>query len=80
MRLSVPRRRCAFERGCCCRCCGRELLLEELVGIDSVFAGGRTEARRPGTGKKNLEVLPIATDGVGGERRQRRWWWWWLRW
>lgn len=42
------------------------LLFEVVVGVGSAFAEGRMEERRPGTGKKNLEVLPIAADGGGG--------------
>lgn len=68
LRLSVPRSRCALERGCCCRGGRRELLLEEVVvGIGSGFEDGRTEVRRPGTGKKNFEVLPMAADGERGD-------------
>lgn len=69
LRSAVPRSRCALERGCCCRG-GRGLLpFEEgvVVGIGSSFEGGRTEARRPGTGKKNFEVLPMAADGRRGD-------------
>lgn len=64
LRSPVPRRRCALERGCWGRG-GRELLLGVVGGVLSAFEGGRTELRRPGTGKKNLEVLPIAA--VWGE-------------
>lgn len=67
LRSPVPRRRCALERGCCGRCGGgRVLLLLEEEGVGAAasdFEDGRTEARRPGTGKKNFEVLPIAADG-----------------
>lgn len=69
LRSPVPRRRCALERGCCGRGGGRVLLFDVFVGVGSAFAEGRIEERRPGTGKKNLEVLPIAADGEG----RRRW-------
>lgn len=44
------------------------LLEEEGVGVAAAsdFEDGRIEARRPGTGKKNFEVLPMAADGGGG--------------
>lgn len=71
LRSPVPRRRCALERGCWGRGGGWLLLLDVFgVGVLSVFEG-RIEARRPGTGKKNFEVLPMAADGGG----RRRWWW-----